>query len=313
MRIKLLIGVLAGLLTGAASASPGLAQTYPAQASIIVPKVEVRSGPTDVYSVTSELRQGETVTVVRACKDQPGWLEIKPPKGSFCWINAKQVKQVSSLEAVVLGEDSNFVAKALVGSNVVREKPKVEAKVGFHAGTILHIVDQPLSEGGETWLPVQPDLRDVRYIPASAIAAPPTATVSATASWAVNSQATTPIPGHPSGATTDGKSTSGSTTAFSPTPAAPAAPATPNPPATTYAKQWTTYGTLQPTTFTKDGQPMYVLVGPQGQPLVYVTTTAGHSLKGYLNRTISVYGPSVYRPDDYIRTPYVVATHVAVP
>src|SRR5205814_7580175 len=111
------------------------------------------------------------------------------------------------------------------------------------------------------------------------VAAPPTATVSASASWAVNSAATTTIPGHTSGASTDGKS-NGSTTAFSPTPAAPA------PPATTYPKQWTSYGKLQNTTFTKDGQPMYVLVGQQGQPLVYVTTPPGHSLKGYLNQTI---------------------------
>ena len=75
MRSPLAIAVLAGLLS---SSGPLLGQTYPLRATINVPRVEVRSGPTDKFYVTGELRQGEAVTVIRMAKE-PGWLEIAPP------------------------------------------------------------------------------------------------------------------------------------------------------------------------------------------------------------------------------------------
>ena len=71
---------------------------------------------------------------------------------------------------------------------------------------------------------------------------------------------------------------------------------------------------LKTTTFTsKEGQPMYVLQNPQGQAILYVTSPKNTNLSGYINRTVSLYGASVYRPDEYIRTPYMIATHVALP
>ena len=59
---------------------------------IVIPEVEVRSGPTLEYYPTSKLYYGSKVIVLRESK-QPGWLAIKPPPGSFSWINAKFVKK----------------------------------------------------------------------------------------------------------------------------------------------------------------------------------------------------------------------------
>ena len=108
MRCTLLFGVLAGLLAGS---GPALAQTYPLKATVVVPKVEVRSGPTDKYYVTAELQQGESVTIVRPSKEA-GWLEIKPPRGSFTWINAKHVKLIDPYEAVAVDADPNSSPRA---------------------------------------------------------------------------------------------------------------------------------------------------------------------------------------------------------
>ena len=98
MRSTIVVGVLAALAAGAA---PAPAQSYPAQATIIVPRAEARSGPSEKFYTTAELRQGEVVSVVRPCKDQPGWLAIMPPPGSFSWVKAKAVKQLNSQVAVV--------------------------------------------------------------------------------------------------------------------------------------------------------------------------------------------------------------------
>jgi hypothetical protein len=307
------IAILAGLL---ASAAPALAQTYPMQATIVVPRVDVRSGPTDKFYPTLELHQGEAVLVVRA-STEAGWLEIRPPEGSFNWVNAKSVKQMGPTWIVVLDEDPKFVAPALVGS-AYDGKPNKEAKHGFLAGSILRVVGQAHVDGADTWLPVQPDARDVRYIPANAVNMPPPATITAPTSWAIGSKSTNPppaaIPGHPSGGSTDVKP-AGNTTSYSPTPAAPSiTPVAPAAPPVTNPPQWSGWGTLQRTTFTaKDGQPMFVLVNAQNQPLMYVTSRPGTNLTGYVNRMINLHGPTVYRPDEAIRTPYMIASHVAVP
>jgi hypothetical protein len=277
-----------------------MAQSYPIEVSVAVPKIEVRSGPTDKFYATGELKQGDAVVVLREAKE-PGWVEIKPPKGSFSWINSKYVKQVSNYEAVVL-----YDATGLVGSSIVNTKPNVEIKTTFLAGSVLYIVHQPMTVDGETWLPVQPHARDVRYLPQSALNPPVVASPAAPQNWAIGSKSTpvTTIPGHPSNGVTDLKPV-GSSTSLSPTPQLS--------PATTYPPQWSSYGILRATTFTRDGQPVYALVDKQERNQLYVTTPPGKSLREFVNRTVSVYGPTVYRPDEYIRTPYMIASHVAVP
>src|SRR5262249_8226484 len=122
MRIRLLVGVLAGAL---GCAAPAMAQTDPMEASIAVSRVEVRSGPTTKFYATGELHQGEKVIVVRESKE-PGWLEIKPPTGSFSWVNTKHVTQVNAYAAVVKND-----APALIGSALISAKPTAESKPGF--------------------------------------------------------------------------------------------------------------------------------------------------------------------------------------
>ena len=46
---------------------------------------------------------------------------------------------------------------------------------------------------------------------------------------------------------------------------------------------------------------------------MYITSRPGTNLGGYINRTVCLFGPTEYRPDEAIHTPYMVATHVAVP
>ena len=303
MRITLLAGVAAGLLAGAGAVR---AQSFPTEVSIALPTVQVRSGPSDKFYPTGELRQGDKVIVVRAAKDQPGWLEIKPPPGSFSWVNSKYVKEVKASGGTYGAIDAAGQERvtALIGSAVYGERPSVVYQPGFLTGSIVLIVDRPRVVDGETWLPVQPDLREVRYIPANAVRALAPVTTTAAATWAIGAKSnpvpTTPIPGHPSA-----QPAPGSTTAFSPTPAPVVAPLT---------KQWSTYGRLRTTTFTsKTGQPMYILVDAKEQPLLYVSSNPGTSLRSYINQTVSVYGTFVNQVDDFIRVPFIVASHVAVP
>jgi hypothetical protein len=308
MRSSLLFGVVVAL---AASAGPARAQSLPVQAAITAPSVQVRSGPTDKCYPTLELRQGETVSVIRAASE-PGWLEIRPPQGSYNWINAKCVKQMGPYWVVVIDDDPKFVAKARVGSEFDIE-PKVEAKQGYLAGSILRVVAQAKIDGADTWLPVQPDSRDVRYIPASAVNLPGHPAIGAPVAPAIGSKITNPpttlIPGMPHGGTLPG-----STTSLSPTPVLPAPSITPASPApVTNPPAWSQWGKLEATTFrAKNGQPVYRLTSDKGT-LLYVTSNPGTNLSSYVNRRVCMYGPTVYRSDEAITSGYMVATHVAVP
>ena len=49
-----------------------------------VPKAYTRCGPADDYYRTDPLRQGQELQVYTETDD--GWLGIRPPKESFCWV-----------------------------------------------------------------------------------------------------------------------------------------------------------------------------------------------------------------------------------
>ena len=81
MRTRVSIAVLAGIL----SAGAATAQTY-SELVVLQPAVEIRSGPSEKFYPTSKMLRNDRVTVLRESKEAPGWLEIKPPTGSFSWI-----------------------------------------------------------------------------------------------------------------------------------------------------------------------------------------------------------------------------------
>ena len=91
MRTKVALTLLAGMLSAGAAAAQ--------DAVILLPSAEVRSGPSDKFYPTSKLLKGDHVTVLREAKDAQGWLEIKPPTGSFSWIKAKYVQKHPSRPA----------------------------------------------------------------------------------------------------------------------------------------------------------------------------------------------------------------------
>ena len=90
----LLCGVTTFLLAGQLASGAEPVPHGPYDATITAAEVDVRSGPgADVkYYATSKLRQGEKVQVLR--EEDGGWLAIKPPPGSFSWINTRYIELV---------------------------------------------------------------------------------------------------------------------------------------------------------------------------------------------------------------------------
>jgi hypothetical protein len=349
MRRQLLLVTFASFFT----ACPLLAQSPIAgPASILLPEVEVRSGPSKNFFPTSKLYRGDQVQIVRESKDAPGWYEIKPPAGSFSWINSKHVKQINPKHAVVDCDPTRPV-QVLPGSRLVNQEPNRES-MKLTQGYIANIVDRPMQVGNETWLPIEPHPHEVRYIPAESVQAvkPVTPTIAGAADWtrtpsgfATNPQLAQAEQARQQGdvnrtrelllelqrsapnenqrqlatnmlaelertkgspfQTTSNTRPDETRTAFSPTLANLVQ---------TGRADWSTYGRLRETKLQSDyNQPLYSLEDAQGKTIAYVTNVPGKSLREYVGRMVSVYGPTVHNPNSAVRMHYVVASHIAVP
>lgn len=326
---------------------PALAQGVAGEQVVVVKDVEVRSGPSKNFYPTSRLVQNDKVLVLRESKESPGWLEIKPPSGSFSWVNAKFVKQVDARHGFVDCDPARPVS-VLPGSSLVNQEPNRES-MKLTAGTVVVIVAQPNTVNGETWLPIQPHPSEVRYLPIEAVklAATIMPTTSGPPNWTLSpngysgnnvlaeaekalsandlnrarqlfevvaNNATDPnqkVYAQNRLASLSRTPVSATTMSLS--------PATPSPVAATnlvtlQPAAWSVYGRLRDTRLqSENGQPLYALEDAVGKTIAYVTNQPGKSLQAYIGRTIAVFGPTMYRPDSAVRMQFILATHVAVP
>src|SRR5438105_9892051 len=115
---------------------------FPAELTVIDPKgVEVRGGPTMEYYATSRLRYGDRVIVLRESKDQPGWFAIKPPAGSFSWIDGRYLKVVDARTGYVEA-DGNGPVPVLPGSSLIDKEPNNES-TRIASGFLVTLLDRP--------------------------------------------------------------------------------------------------------------------------------------------------------------------------
>jgi hypothetical protein len=170
MRSALVLGGILGVLAWGPGAR---AQQTPAapqrtQRTITVPEADVRSGPStsSSYYATTKLHRNDTVIVVGQDPRNAEWLAIEPPPGSFSWIDARYVDRKGSNYAFVKDGENPPV---LIGSSLVNQKPTVQAAAKLKPGTTLVVIGEPMKDGGNTYLPIQPAPQEVRYIPASAV------------------------------------------------------------------------------------------------------------------------------------------------
>jgi hypothetical protein len=162
--VRLIIGA-AWILAVSVNAQAG---PVPYQATVVVPEVEVRSLPSGSANSypTSKLRQGSIVEVVE--EKEGGWLAIKPPAGSFSWVQTRFLERPypNAPSGVILGDG----VEVRLGSSVVDRKPDV-FQVRLQRGAQVVILNQPKAYDDETggWVTIQPPEKEVRFIPAEAV------------------------------------------------------------------------------------------------------------------------------------------------
>jgi SH3-like domain-containing protein len=161
---------LALALGGRLSADPVLYN-----ATVTAAEAEVRCGPSPdaKFYLTNRLPKGATVQVLKDRGD--GWLEIRPPEGSFSWVNTRCVSQL------VPSQPLNFTVEydktpVYIGSELTQTEPTVMG-TSLDRSTQVHCFQragQPSKQWtdarGVVWMQIDPPAREVRYIQATALA-----------------------------------------------------------------------------------------------------------------------------------------------
>lgn len=166
--------LLAGIILSLIATQAASAQVTEAQ--ITQPTVEVRSGPSEKYYVTSILTKGESVKIVG--KKNGGWLAIAPPgqtypfrARSFSWVNAADVSAPQG-STVVVTADSTMLR---VGTATEKDQPPTTQWFAAAKGRPLTVITdenkQPMvmKHRAETLIAILPIETEYRFIPSDAI------------------------------------------------------------------------------------------------------------------------------------------------
>jgi len=164
---------LLAALTGTLILTPALtaAEAPPDVRTVTVPQAQVWCGPNTSNGLypTNVLKQGERVQVERELES--GWLVIRPPAGSFSWINNRFVQHISPRHANYVVTYEGHDVPVLIGSCLKTDRP---SKIGVKLprGAQVRVIGRGMTDEEGTWLPIDPPEGEVRYLRKEAVAKP---------------------------------------------------------------------------------------------------------------------------------------------
>jgi hypothetical protein len=147
------------------------AETPPDVRTVVAPQAQVWCGPStsDGLYPTNVLHQGDRVQVERELES--GWLVIRPPAGSFSWINNRFVQYITSHYANYVVTYNGYDVPVLIGSNLKTDRP---SKIGVKLprGAQVRVIGRGMTDEEGTWLPIEPPEGEVRYLRKEAVVKP---------------------------------------------------------------------------------------------------------------------------------------------
>jgi hypothetical protein len=104
--MRMLVAVsIACLFSISSVAAEEPAERFPYTAFVATDTAPVRSGPGLTFYPVQDLKRGDAVEVWR--HDPDGWMAVRPPEGSFSWVDAKFVQSVDGRHGLIFGREVN--------------------------------------------------------------------------------------------------------------------------------------------------------------------------------------------------------------
>ena len=136
---------------------------------IIVDDLEVMVEPSDSAYSTGTLRRGDRVIVLSS---RSGWTTIRPPSGTFDWVNASQVREQPDGSCVVTANPA--------GVRFAADSAKMPGPPSgtLEKRTVVRLLDHPdlkvgRGENAQLWRAIEPRADEVRYLRVDGLSRPP--------------------------------------------------------------------------------------------------------------------------------------------
>lgn len=139
--------------------------------TVTVPQAQVWCGPSTANGLypTNVLRQDDRVQVERELES--GWLVIRPPSGSFSWINNRFVQRIGPKNVNYVVTYDGHDVPVLIGSSLKTDRPN-KIGVKLPRGAQVRVIGRGMTDEEGTWLPIEPPEGEVRYLPKEAVVTP---------------------------------------------------------------------------------------------------------------------------------------------
>lgn len=125
------------------------------------------SSPDETNSyMTGRVKAGEILEVF--FRTENGWCAVRPPEGSFSWINGDYVLRDDTGVGTVVCPDASMEVPVRVGSDSILGSSDVQ--VGLESGRQVQILGEQTLTGNKTWLKIAPPRGEFRWIHQNALA-----------------------------------------------------------------------------------------------------------------------------------------------
>ena len=146
---------------GASPASPVAVDFQPYQVFVSHADAYAHCGPSDEFYRTDPLRFGQTLEVYTETSD--GWLGIRPPEDSFCWLPAETVQLDSNTETGTVIEDRTV---CWIGTQLGRAR-QYRWQVQLAKGEMITVIGRSEREGPDgpqLWYRIVPPSGEYRWV-----------------------------------------------------------------------------------------------------------------------------------------------------
>ncbi|MDO5553663.1 MAG: hypothetical protein Q4G68_07855 [Planctomycetia bacterium] len=127
---------------------------------VSVEQGSVYAGPGKQYYVTRQMAAGEIVEVY--LRQEDGWCAIRPPAGSFSWINGKYVTPDEQNGGTITWDEQGREVPVRVGAPSVMKSTVIQ--VGLANGRRVQIRGEMQLPGGAVWYKIAPPAGEFRWI-----------------------------------------------------------------------------------------------------------------------------------------------------